>query len=328
MSMTDNLRCVAGIDVGGSHTRCWIADEKGIILAHASSGPANRLFVSAASAQDAIEAALSGALSSLSSKIEKLVIAGPHMPPDSLDVIVRYVPKKAIIISNEFELALAAGLQETGGWGVVVAAGTGSFCKGRNSEGEEQYSGGWGPLVGDEGSGYDIAREALIAIVRASDGRGAETSITQAVCADINIGEISELKRYLYDPPVNRHELAALAKYVFDAAETGDAVAKEILHGTGIRLARVAEPVISSLFGPGQSFPLILTGGVMFRGGSLPGTFAREINKIRPHADVFVSPLQPVAGALIIGLDSIGVAIDSDIISNLIEGESEIRFSG
>lgn len=325
MPSKSSSQCVVGIDAGGTHTRCCIADATGRIISVGFGGPANRLFVTKSAATRAIERALSGALKGCPGKIAALLAAGPHMSAGALDVLSQYVPKKKIIIVDEFELSLAAGLQQPGGWGVVVAAGTGSFCKGRNPVGAEQHLGGWGPLIGDEGSGYDIAREALAAIVRAHDGRRAETALTQSIFSAIGISEIGELKKYLYDPAIKRHTLAALARCVFEAAAAGDAVAGQLLLHAGSRLARLADPVMIRLFAPDEDFPVILSGGVMREGSILVRALALEIKKNRPRADVFVSPLQPVAGALIIGLDAVGVTIDSDIIGNLNEGEAEIR---
>src|ERR671926_137105 len=65
------------------------------------------------------------------------------------------------------------------GAGVVVIAGTGSVAFGRNEAGEEARAGGWGPIIGDEGSGYFIARAGLAAIMRAHDGRGPATKMTE-----------------------------------------------------------------------------------------------------------------------------------------------------
>jgi N-acetylglucosamine kinase-like BadF-type ATPase len=302
-----------------------VADTTGRLFSYGFGGPANRFFVSPRSAERAVLGALAKALKSRPRKLDALVVAGPHLPKHVFEALSQYASRKRTIITDEFELALAAGLKKPGGWGAVVTAGTGSFCKARNAKGAVEYSGGWGPLIGDEGSGYDIAREALSAVIRARDGRGRETVLTQAILSALELREIQDLKTLLYAPPIKRHKLAALAHLVFEAAGTGDAVATEILRGAGFRLARLAEPIISRLFENDERFPVILTGGVMREGSILVHALASEIAKFRSAADVFVSPLQPVAGALIIGLDAIGVTIDSTTISNLMEGDSRIR---
>ena len=129
------MRCVLGIDAGGSHTRCCIADENGRLLAFGRGGPANRNFVTPKSAQNAVERALSRALKSISREINAAVISGAHLSPDALAVVSRAAPTKRELFVDEFEASLAAGLRKPGGWGVVIMSGTGSFCKGRNAFG-------------------------------------------------------------------------------------------------------------------------------------------------------------------------------------------------
>jgi len=324
------MRLVLGIDAGGTHTRCCVVDETGRAVSFAFGEPANKNFVSADSARAAIHAALSGSLGRIEGPVDVAVISGAHLPADFHDIISRRAGTANVIPTDEFEACLAAGLCGTGRWqpeclGVVVMAGTGSFCKGRSAAGREAYAGGWGPLIGDEGSGYDIAREALAAVARASDGRGDRTAMTDIALAHFAIQDVGELRRILYSPPIKRHELAGFAKCVFEASGSGDAVANEILEKAGRRLARLALPVLENLFGRDESFPVILCGGVFRRETAVSRALTTEINGIRPLADVFLSVLQPVSGTLVIGLHSMGARIDSEIVRNLEEGESKMH---
>lgn len=324
------MRHVLGIDAGGTHTRCQLADESGRILSVGCGGPANTNFVSSKSAQSAVERTLARALKSFGREVEAAVIAGPHLPPTTLAVVARHAGTENVIVTDEFETALAAAFPTTVGQdpqqhdaqrrGVVIMSGTGSFCKGRNAAGAEKYAGGWGPLVGDEGSGYDLAREALGAVVRASDGRGGETMLTELVLSHLKLGNVQELKKRLYAPPIKRHKLSELARHVFTAAQAGDGVAAEILRTGGIRLAQLASPVLLGLFGASERFPVALSGGILREESIMTATVTSEVKKVRPHADVFAPALQPVTGAVIIGLESIGVQIESKVINNFNKG--------
>lgn len=327
------MRHVLGIDAGGTHTRCQLADESGHILTDGCGSPANTNFVSSKSAQSAVEHVLARALKSFDRKIEAAVIAGPHLPPTALAVVVRRAGTENVVVTDEFEIALAAAIPEKESRsrqrrGVVIMSGTGSFCKGRNAEGAEKYVGGWGPLVGDEGSGYDLAREALAAVVRASEGRGGETMLTELILSHLKLGSVQELKKRLYAPPIKRHKFAELARCVFTAAQAGDGVAVEILRTGGVRLARLASPVLLGLFGKNERFLVALSGGILREESIMTATVSSEVKRIRPRADVFSPALQPVTGAVIIGLESIGVQIDSAVIDNLNKNcESGKRFS-
>jgi N-acetylglucosamine kinase-like BadF-type ATPase len=318
---------VLGIDAGGTHTRCQIADEKGHIVSTGHGGPANTNFVSPKEAQNSVENALSVAFKSFGDSVETAVFAGPHLPailPRGISTRNRI--RKRVFVS-EFNASLAAGLREVGGWGVVILSGTGSFCKGRNWTGEEKCMGGWGPIIGDEGSGYDVAREALIAAVRASDGRGSQTILTDLICSRLKLSRIDELKAVLYNPPMRRDVFAGLAECVFEATEWDDKTAEKILSSCGKRLARLALPVFNQLFGWGDTIPVVLSGGVLSRESSVTRTLRAEMTTFRPLAKTFVSAFQPVTGAVIIGLDSIGVKITPSIIKNLEKGNSTLNFS-
>jgi N-acetylglucosamine kinase-like BadF-type ATPase len=308
---------ILGVDAGGTSIRCVISDFAGNILSQGAGGPANINFITSAAARRGFEQALSSALKTTDDHLTAAVIAGPHLPEELAGIISRYAAVDKVIIVDEFTAALAAGLCRAREWGIALMSGTGSFCKGRNSSGDERYAGGWGPLVGDEGSGYDIGREALFAVTRAFDGRAAETLLTEMLLFHFEIRKVAELKRILYRPPLRRHKIAALSKLVSDAAARGDEVAKEILNLAGHRLAELAAPVIRSLFEDGEYFPLILSGAVL-RGESIVASAARaDLQKIRENANIIVSPLEPVAGTLIIGLDALGISITTEIGENL-----------
>jgi N-acetylglucosamine kinase-like BadF-type ATPase len=231
---------------------------------------------------------------------------------------------------DEFEASLAAGLFGAGRWargapGVVVSAGTGSFCKGRNAAGDVRYAGGWGPLIGDEGSGYDIARETLRAVVMSADGRGEATALTRKALSHFGIDTPDDLKKALYDPPIARHELAALARYAFEAAEAGDTIAAEILAEAGRRLARLATPVITELFGEDKNFPVILSGGIFLSESAVDSALTPMLQALRRGADVFRSTLAPVMGAVATALDSLGVELSPRVVANLEAADSKMR---
>jgi N-acetylglucosamine kinase-like BadF-type ATPase len=338
------MRHVLGIDAGGTRTRCCIADGEGRIVSHAFGGPANRNFVSPEAARSAIEEPLVEVLESpgLSShsppsphpQIDAAIITGAHLHPDTQALISTRTGAKIVEFIDEFEACLAAGLGARGLWepgcgGVVIMAGTGSFCKGRNPGGEVAYSGGWGPLIGDEGSGFDIGREVLRAVVGAADGRGSETAMTGLVLTHLNITGLEHLRAAIYSPPIGRREMAGLSACAFEAADSGDPVALEILARSGRSLACLAEPVLQKLFGKDDNFPVILSGGIL--GGALGGpsevarVLSTEIEAMCPNADTFRSELQPVVGALIVGLEKIGIGMEPGIITNLKTGDAAMR---
>lgn len=111
--------------------------------------------------------------------------------------------------------------------GISLIAGTGSICFGRGTDGNQARSGGWGHLVGDEGSGYALGRDAVQAVALAWDGCGPETSLTGLLADRFGLDTQPKIISYVYGADKSR--LAALSRLVEEATAQGDAVAREII---------------------------------------------------------------------------------------------------
>ena len=194
-----------------------------------------------------------------------LGIAGVDRPDDSAVVrgIMRRIGFKArILVVNDALVALEAGAP--GRAGVVIISGTGSIAYGRNDRNEGARVGGWGHVLGDEGSGYWIGRRALSAVVREVDGRGPRTALTADVLAHFGVPDAAGLVSIVYNRDVPRQNVATLGPTVQRASERGDAVARQILERAGEELTLAAASVASRLEMRGDAFPFVLAGG-MFR---------------------------------------------------------------
>src|SRR5204863_821295 len=120
--------------------------------------------------------------------------------------------KSRILVVNDALIALVAGAGDNPG--IVVIAGTGSIVYGRSAAGEAARAGGWGHMIGDEGSGYWIGREALAAVMRAADGRGPSTALTAEILRHFGVADVSHLPRIVYDREAPRMSVAALGPLV------------------------------------------------------------------------------------------------------------------
>ncbi|MFM8271047.1 MAG: N-acetylglucosamine kinase, partial [Gemmata sp.] len=161
-------------------------------------------------------------------------------------------------------LLLAAGTPA--GWGVALVAGTGSMAFARAADGRNARSGGWGPLLGDEGSGYAIALAGLRAATRAADGRAPATPLIDKLLAAFGLSRPHDLVDAVYRGN-DRAVLAALAPVVMNAAEGGDPVASEILRDAAGELASAVSAAARAL-DLGSCFPVALAGGLLV---SAPG---------------------------------------------------------
>ena len=148
--------------------------------------------------------------------------------------------KSRVLVVNDALIALVAGARDAPG--IVIIAGTGSIVYGRNARGEAARAGGWGHMIGDEGSGYWIGREALAAVMRAARRpRPGDTADRARSCAHFNVDDESRLPRIVYDRELPRMSVAALGPIVQRAAEQGDAVATRILERAAEELVLAAQ---------------------------------------------------------------------------------------
>lgn len=166
-----------------------------------------------------------------------------------------------LLLRGDQETALAGALGRPDG--MVLIAGTGSICFGRDAAGKTARSGGYGHKIDDEGSGYALGRDALAAVVRAGDGRIPHTMLTELIYARLGITDVRGLVRFTYAPGTDKKEIAALAPLVSEAAAAGDAAAERILQKACGELAALVAPVAAALhFEAGQ---LALAGSILQR---------------------------------------------------------------
>src|SRR5512136_2682153 len=233
-----------GIDGGGSKTVALLADLDGRVLGRGTGGPSNYQVVGIQAAEvalnESIRAAFADAgLAPCAPRAICLGLSGVDRPADQSvirDWVNAEMPGTPAAIVNDAELVLAAGTPE--GWGVALICGTGSIAYGRSPAGRMARAGGWGYLLGDEGSGYAIGLAALRAVLRGYDGRGPQTALTEAILGlpGWKLAEPSELVTRVYQGKpgakprrIENAEVASLATLVEATAGTGDAVAAGIL---------------------------------------------------------------------------------------------------
>lgn len=295
-------RFVLGIDAGGSKTRALVASLDGEVIGTGEAGPANYQSTGQAAAFHALDLAVSLALETAKAAIQQiesvcLGAAGMDRPEDFLifqDWATRVFPNARLRLVNDAQIVLAAGTPE--GWGLAIISGTGSIAYGRTAQGVVARAGGWGYLLGDEGSGYSIGLRALQAVLRAHDGRDSRTMLSEKILAEWELNAPEALVRKVY-AGLSRADIARLAELVEGCAEAGDYKAGEILAWAGEELAAAASAVIKQL-GIQGPVPTTLTGGVL-----LHGKHVREVMlEIAPARGLLLEPVtlveDPAIGAL------------------------------
>jgi len=198
--------------------------------------------------------------------------------------------------------ALASGT--FGGPGLVVVSGTGSVAMSLDDRGRVVHRGGWGPLLGDDGSAYRIGLDALRAFARAADGYPPQTQLLTAVREELSLGEPRELFDAAYDGTLDRIAIARLAPLVADVAAQGDAVAEAIVQAAAEALGRLVEVTAQESELHGSHRRVVLSGGALLAGGRLAECLSARLGEILPGYAVIRPAVQPVVGAFAMALRS------------------------
>ena len=296
---------VIGIDAGGTKTVCLLADERGVILSEAR-GPGANLHAAGEHAvervlRDLIAEAIGGR--PIVPAAMCLGIAGVDREDEMRTVravMGRIGHESRVLVVNDALIALTAGARDAPA--IVIISGTGSIVYGRNANGEAARAGGWGHMIGDEGSGYWIGREALSAVMRAYDGRGPATRLSAAILLHLNVNDESRLPRIVYDREVPRMTVAAMGPMVRDAADEGDPVARRILERAADELVLAAQSVASRLEMRGDEFSFFLGGGAFRAVPWLASELERRLVEVAPRCSVEQLNQEPAAGAVWLAL--------------------------
>jgi len=281
--MADEEALYAGVDGGGSKTLAVIVDaagqERGWGAAAGASVTSRGINRSITEVRKALTAAIQMAGCALPLHAAWVGLAGLDRAPDHLT-------NDAALILSDLE----------GARGVALIAGTGSIAFGRDARGATARSGGWGYVLGDEGSGYALGRVGLIAAVRAADGRGPATSLLDRVMEAWRLGRPQDMIGRVY-PHEDISMVARVAPLVLAAARDGDTVAGEIVARAADELALMAVTVGDKLHYP-DVLPLALAGGLLAHEPTYRRMVVERMARRRMLGEVVVVERPAVAAAL------------------------------
>jgi N-acetylglucosamine kinase-like BadF-type ATPase len=281
------MRCVLGFDGGGTKTDCVLMDESRQILARTRSGPSNpaRVGLQAAFAAllDAAEKALaaSGISAGEVARIHGGIagLGAARVTRDLVRMLEPKFPDAVVLLNNDLSMAMLATEEIPS---VVVIAGTGSAVLGRNSAEKLAREGGWGPILGDPGSAYDIGRKAVVLSLR-HWLRGQNSPLGNEILHRFHCNwvELQDQIRANADS-VFPEVLPLVAK----AAAEGDEDARALLQSAAEELVEMAGRVIETLGLWDQSFFLAKTGGVFGRCRVFDDRFDSRVAQVVPKARI------------------------------------------
>ena len=297
------MNYVIGIDGGGSKTVGLIATPNGKILSRAEVGESNYHVVGVDRTErilaDLVVALLNQADVAPESQIAYcLGMAGLGRKSDQ-NIINNVCDSIGLsrrrILTHDAEIALVGGLGKLEG--VILISGTGAIAYGQTADGRSVRSSGWGHVLGDEGSGYSVGLQALQAIVRAEDGRAQPTKIRDCVLFETGLSTPEDLVTWTHSS--SKGQIAHLSRFVFEAMELGDEVAKRIIIHSADELACSAQVVIDKLdMNPAPE--VILSGGVMLNQPALVKMIQDRFLDIQ----IRLAKNEPAYGAVLLAINT------------------------
>ena len=309
---------VLGIDGGQTSTRCVLATTGGHVLGQGVG--AGLIHLAAEGGPARFSAALAGALraawdaagqtpqpvAAIGLGLTGVEADGPEAPL-ARRLVAQIVPDTHIELHNDAYTALVGA--HLGQPGVMVIAGTGSIALGQDGQGRVARAGGWGWLLGDEGSALAIGRDGLRVALDAFDGLGPPTILQDSFLRTFEVGQPRDIKNRVYSPDFGARGFAALAPLVSEAAQAGDPAAQAVVHAAGQALARLVRAVISRLQFDAGPVPVAPVGGAFEHVHRLRDEFKAALAVV-PSAQVRPPRLPPVFGALLLALVAAGVPME------------------
>lgn len=305
---------VIGIDGGGTHTSAILA-EGSQIIGRGEAGPGNLQAVGVTRALAAMDEAIARAFADANHERATvgaicLGLAGADRPEDK-SIVKEWVERQRVAewceITNDGALLLAAGTPD--GWGVALVSGTGSIAVAGDRYRKLFRCGGWGYLLGDEGSGYALVMAALQAAARAADGREPPTAMTEPLLKAMNLAKPTDFIGAVYRGGWDRAKLAALAPVVLTAAELGDPSARAIADRGAADLAKMVATVATAAELNLNQLPLAMAGGALLHSESYRDDVLRALaaRGVRPSTVTLVS--EPALGAVRIASERTGATV-------------------
>ena len=307
-NFSQNQAGIIGVEGGGTKTVAWLArsraDGSFEILGRGTSGPSNIHAVGLDSTLAHLLEAIDQARSAANwpehpAEALCLAMAGVDRPQEA-ELFAAWARSQKIAdqvqVTNDCEGLLAAGTQD--GWGVALVAGTGSITFGRTAEGQTCRTGGWGYLMGDEGSAYTVALAGLKAAVRSADGRESEGRLLPDYLGRLGLNQPDDLLQAIYLNHPERAWIASLADVVTKAADEGDPAALRILGSAAEELALLIATTARKLDLSAKPIPICYTGGLILNSSTLQDRVAQELARQEIEIDQYVAVEDPVWGAI------------------------------
>ncbi|MGG4180270.1 BadF/BadG/BcrA/BcrD ATPase family protein [Virgibacillus pantothenticus] len=314
------MEYIIGIDGGGTKTHVVMVDIEGSTVVNFVTGPSNANVVSKRELQqtftsifhrikeqspvafDNVACVYAGVAGSGSKKTKQQLanILSPLVPSNS-----------KLYLEIDALNALYSGT--FGDPGVVHISGTGSVAYGVNKDQQKDRVGGWGHLLGDEGSGYSIGRQGISAALKFQDGRGEKTMLLDMLYEHFRVTNARSLIDYIYFANDVKKTIAIVAEIVFRAYKLNDRIASQVMDNATDEIVDHIVTLYRKLFTEKEAVKVVLCGGIFKNEDVVLPIVKRKLEKYK-HFQIILPSLPPVYGSVIGGMKQLGVPITSDMI--------------
>ena len=305
------MKYLIGIDAGGTKTKCAVADLTGIILLTETGKSVNYLIAGADKTSANLFGLISQCLKKLNinfSEVKQIVIgiAGAGRLKDAQQLersLIQYSKSKKVKINSVKVLSDALIALEgafPGKPGCILIAGTGSILFGKDVKGKIHHVGGFGRLIGDEGSGYSIGRKALQAVSGELDGRAVKTLMTKKLFDQMNISDSEELITKIYK---ENFDIASIAPLVISSAEKNDKPAQRILNEEADELAFHVISMMKKM--NLKKLNVAFIGGLIGNKNYYSTLLTKKIKSSLPNVTISKPRFSPVEGAILMAKENL-----------------------
>jgi N-acetylglucosamine kinase-like BadF-type ATPase len=300
------MRCVIGVDGGGTKTTAAVVGDDLHILGAGTSGPSNYRSADRESSSRNIVDAVTQALCVAKIPLERIdaicmCLAGfdteLDLPvPQCAITLLGY--GGAVILENDVVGAWASATD--GGPGIVAIAGTGATALGMNADGAFWRVDGWDYLLGDAGSGYRIGLTAIHEAMKMLDGRRQPTRLLDKLATFYDVDGALAMRRLADSGGLGKLRIADFARCVAESADEGDHVAQDILRQAASEIANDIETIVSQLAMKETAFPIGVVGSVFKSTPWVLDPLRMAIQCIAPQATLETPRHSPEVGAAIV----------------------------
>lgn len=306
------MNYVLAVEGGGTKTNSVIADENGNIIAKSTTGPSNFLIVGFEKACENIIQGLQDCINN--SKINNsdlkvamlgLTGAGRKLDQDNMRKAFKdYSVSKgftfnSIIVDSDARISLEAAFPNKPG--MILISGTGSIMFGKDGQGNLYRVGGWGRILGDEGSGFYIGKKGLISSIKQIDGRGEKTLLFDLISEKYNLNSLETIIKSIY---TDNFDIAKIAPLVFEAAEKDDKIAKEILNEAADELLLHIETMLKKV-NFDDKIGLSFVGSIITNDNYIRRKIVNYINSNLKQIELIDSNNEPIYGAIVMAINEL-----------------------